>query len=148
MPFSFGQRSRARLSTCHPRLVEVAERAIIRTPIDFTIIHGFRDRELQNELVAQGLSKTPWPKSQHNFRILQGGGESYIPQAKALDFGPWINGTVPWDDELAFARVAGVFDACAAELGIEIEWGGDWDDDGSSTDQSFMDLGHIQLAGS
>ena len=139
MPYKFGTRSRAKLDTCHPRLVELAERAIIRTPIDFTIIHGFRNMHEQDELVAQGFSKTNWPDSKHNARI------GDLPNSAAIDFGPWIDGTIPWKDELAFARIAGVFDACALELGIPIRWGGDWDRDGASTDQSFMDLGHIEL---
>lgn len=146
MPFSFGTRSQQKLASCDLDLVIVAEKAIAVSPVDFAIIHGLRGRDLQDDLFFSGASKKRWPDSNHNHPEWPEVPLTNPPHvSRALDFGVWYNGKVQWGDELAFARVAGVFDAVAESLGIAIEWGGDWDDDGSSTDQSFMDLGHIQL---
>lgn len=135
----FGDRSRARLATCTLDLQAIAHRGLLRSPIDFTIIWGFRNMHEQNELVAQGLSKTPWPTSKHNNRV------GDVPSSHAFDFGPWIDGTIPWNDTHAFAVVAGALFAAASELDKRIRWGGDWDRDGSTTDQTFMDWGHVEL---
>jgi peptidoglycan L-alanyl-D-glutamate endopeptidase CwlK len=37
--------------------------------------------------------------------------------------------------------------AAAAELGVSLRWGGDWDGDGSRRDHSFIDLPHFELKG-
>lgn len=139
--FVFGDRSRQKLATCHPRLQRIAHRAIALTPVDFTIVHGFRGEELQNKLVAEGASKTPWPTSRHN--AMRDG----RPSSEAIDFAPWVGGTIPWNDTHLFALIAGVFFAAAKnlDLGPVLRWGGDWDLDGLTTDQTFMDWGHIEL---
>ena len=137
--YRFGRASRGRLETCSPQIKVIAARAIELTPVDFTIVHGWRDEETQNELVRLGVSKTPWPKSKHNF---ESDGE---PWSLAVDFAPIIKGQIPWKDTHAFAVVAGCFFAAAKERGITIRWGGDWDMDGSTTDQSFMDWGHVEV---
>lgn len=36
------------------------------------------------------------------------------PRSEAIDFGPWINGGVPWNDTHIFAVIAGCFFAAAA----------------------------------
>jgi peptidoglycan L-alanyl-D-glutamate endopeptidase CwlK len=154
--YKFGERSLKRLNTCDPRLQEIANLAIQISPIDFTIIHGWRGQEEQNELVAQGLSKTRWPTSKHNYRDLDEEiGLEYVPSSRAFDFAPWIHGTIPWKDTHAFAVIAGVLFAAANDLQqgrpeseaakYRLRWGGDWDMDGSTTDQSFMDWGHMEL---
>ena len=63
----------------------------------------------------------------------------------ALDFAPYINGRIYWEDSHIFAVVAGVFMAAAKQQGFKIRWGGDWDSDGTTTDQTFMDWGHIEI---
>jgi len=140
MDYHFGAKSRRRLDTCCPQLRAVATRAIEITPIDFTIIHGWRDAAQQDILFESGASKTPWPKSKHNFTQSDGS-----PWSLALDFGPLIDGRIPWKDTHAFAVVAGCFFAAAKMRGVTIRWGGDWDQDGSTTDQTFMDWGHIEI---
>jgi peptidoglycan L-alanyl-D-glutamate endopeptidase CwlK len=30
-------------------------------------------------------------------------------------------------------------------MGIAVRWGGDWDHDGKSKDEQFLDLGHFEL---
>jgi hypothetical protein len=127
----FGQRSLNRLQHVDKRLREVLDEAILH--IDFTIVCGHRNKLAQDEAYATGASKKQWPNSKHN----------YLP-SKAVDFAPWNDG-IDWEDHLAFARVYGHIEAVAAARGYQLRWGGDWDKDGSSTDQSFMDIGHLEL---
>ena len=134
--FSFGSRSRERLDGVNPVLRQVFEDAIEVTPVDFTIVCGHRTREAQEEAFATGASKVRYPNSKHN---------GY--PSLAVDFAPWTAGGIDWRDNLAFARIQGILDACAAKRGVKLRWGGDWDRDGSSRDQSFMDIGHVELVG-
>lgn len=137
--FTYGTRSRQKLDTCHSDLVTIAELALDVSPYDIAIIHGWRGEELQNSLVDSGVSRTRWPESKHNY-ILDG-----EPYSLAIDFAPWVDGAIPWNDTHIFAVIAGVMFAVAEEVGISITWGGDWDGDGSTKDQTLMDWGHIQL---
>lgn len=113
--------------------------AIQLTPVDFTIIHGWRGQELQDELFRTKLSKTPWPESKHNHT------QDGAPRSLAIDFAPWVNRDIPWDDTHLFAVIAGVWFVAAAQCGAVLRWGGDWDMDGLTTDQTFMDWGHVEL---
>lgn len=137
--FVFGAKSRARLETCHPSLRAVATRAIELTPVDFGIVWGFRGQAEQDDMVRSGVSKTPWPTSKHN-RM-----ENGIPCSEAFDFAPVVDGKIPWDDTHLFSLVAGVIFAAAVERGVKLRWGADWSMNGLTTDQSFMDWGHIEV---
>jgi len=142
--YNFGVRSREKLGTCHKILEAVAIRALERSPYDFTIVHGWRGKDLQNALQESGASNVRFPNSRHN--------KTDDPQIEhpdtvsdALDFAPWVDGDIPWNDTHIFACIAGCFFAAANELGAVITWGGDWDSDGSTKDQKLLDWGHIQL---
>jgi peptidoglycan L-alanyl-D-glutamate endopeptidase CwlK len=137
--FTYGKRSREKLATCHPDIVLVAELALDISPYDIAIIHGWRGEELQNALVESGVSRTRWPTSKHNHI------EDGQPCSLAIDFAPWVGGEIPWNDTHIFAVIAGVMFAAAEQAGIAITWGGDWDSDGSTKDQTLMDWGHVQL---
>ncbi|WP_245680676.1 M15 family metallopeptidase [Veronia pacifica] len=54
----------------------------------------------------------------------------------AVDLGAWVSGEVRWDWPLYY-RIADAVKAASIELGIPIEWGGDW--------KSFPDGPHFQL---
>ena len=62
----------------------------------------------------------------------------------AVDFAPYIDGKIPWGETHIFAIIAGVVFACAAELGVALDWGGDWDGDGNTKEHKLQDWGHIQ----
>ena len=114
------------------------KRGLRLSPVDITIIWGWRDEAQQNMMVRSGASKTPWPQSKHNFMI------EGVPTSLAVDYAPWINGGIPWDDTHAFAIVYGCLYVAAEELGIRVRYGGDWNMNGLTTDQTFMDWGHIE----
>ena len=128
---AFGARSESRLATVDPSLVAVLRSAIL--VFDFTIICGHRDQAAQNEAFATGASKVRWPDSTHNS----------FP-SRAVDVAPWQPG-IDWRDSLEFARLAGIIEACAFNLHVRLRFGLDWDGDQRSNDQSFMDIGHIEL---
>lgn len=119
--FVLGARSRSRLSGVHADLVSVINHAITHTPIDFTVIEGLRSLERQRELLNKGASQTL--KSRH----LTG---------HAVDLAPWIGGTVSWDWE-HFNILGPTVLQAAEELGIKVEWGGNW--------EGFRDGPHFQL---
>ncbi len=58
----------------------------------------------------------------------------------ALDFYCYYDGKVQVNAPISkFAEVANAFKKAAKELGLMIEWGGDW--------KSFIDAPHVQLLG-
>lgn len=137
----YGAASMEKLASCHPMLAKVAVRALEICPYDITIVFGHRGEEVQNTLFARGSSEKKFPLSKHN-RL----GSNGQPQSEAIDFAPYINGSIPWNDTHIFAVVAGSFFAAAIELGATLRWGGDWDSDGlSKGDQQFFDYGHIEI---
>lgn len=140
MPFRFGANSAARISTCDPRIRIVLAAFIQTTPVDATIVCGARLKAEQNAWFVAGWSKVQWPDSKHNV------GEG-APRAlsHAFDFAPWINGTIDWEDEGSFYSMAGAIIYEARRQGIILRYGGDWNRNGLTEDQSFMDLGHLEL---
>lgn len=110
MTFRLSQRSKDRLQGVHPDLVAVMELAIKRTPVDFTVLEGLRTEERQRKLYASGASKTL------NSRHLTG---------HAVDVAPYADGEISWHWPHYYPLAATIKD-CAYEIGVKIEWGGDW----------------------
>lgn len=128
--FRFSKRSLGNFSGVHPALVQVAHRALELSPCDFTVTEGLRTKERQRELVAKGASKTT-----NSYHLCQSDGYGH-----AIDLYPYWGGSVHTEDSrqnLAhFDDIAAAFKAAAAEIGVEITWGGDW---------RWKDQGHFQL---
>jgi peptidoglycan LD-endopeptidase CwlK len=120
-------RSLANLEGVHADLVAVVQRAAEITPIDFVITEGVRTLERQKLLVAKGASRTM--KSRH----LLAGAEHV---SHAVDLAAVIEGTVQWHWPL-YTQLADAMKTAADELGVPIEWGGDW--------RTFKDGPHFQL---
>ncbi|CAB3685475.1 M15 family metallopeptidase [Achromobacter sp. ACM04] len=114
--FQLSQRSLSRLVGVHPDLAAIVKLAIQRTPMDFTVVEGVRTLARQRENVAKGASQTL-----ASYHLPQADGLSH-----AVDLAPLIAGAIPWNNWQAFADLAQVVKACAAELGVPVEWGGDW----------------------
>jgi uncharacterized protein YcbK (DUF882 family) len=66
MTYKFSKRSLEKLDTCHPDLIKLMMAAIDNSPIDFSIICGYRNKEAQNTAYRSGNSKVQYPFSKHN----------------------------------------------------------------------------------
>jgi hypothetical protein len=125
--FKFGKRSKERLKGVNPKLVNVLNELI--KIMDVTIIEGLRTEARQNELLAQGKSKTKYSKH------LEG---------KAVDLAPY---PIDWEDRERFHYMGGMIRGIGKQQGVDIRWGGDWDSDGEIKDNSFDDLVHVEIKG-
>ena len=125
----FGNSSKAKLEDLDERLACVLERAIDYK--DFTILETHRTEEKQNLMVIEGKSKLKWPHSKHN----------RLP-SRAVDIAPW---PINWKDTKRFAHLAGLVQGIGLAMGITIRWGGDWDRDGETSDNTFNDLPHLEI---
>ena len=122
MTWKFSQRSEERLTDIHPDLIKVTRLALSLSLVDFVVIEGRRSRARQRALMAIGASLTQ--RSRHI-------------TGHAVDLAPWIEKAVPWDDWSAFEQVASAMKQAAGELGVPLQWGGDW--------ESFRDGPHFEL---
>lgn len=113
-------RSIEKLTGVHPDLVRVVEAA--HGTCKFHVTDGVRTLARQKQLVAEGKSKTL--KSRHLVGCA-------VDLVAVTD-----DGKVSYDDDRMRA-VADAMKRAAGELGIPIEWGGDW--------KSFVDTPHFQL---
>lgn len=139
----FSGRSLSELETCDERLQKIAHEAIKH--FDFMVYQGHRSIEEQQRLYAQGRTK-PGPiitkvdgihrKSKHNHH-----------PARAFDAVPWMPGIgIVWDDRERFCVMGGIFIAVASCLGIDVRWGGNWDDDAYFNERGDdWDLPHLEL---
>lgn len=120
--FVFSTRSEKNMQGVHPDLVKVTRRALELTDVDFMVIEGKRTEARQRQLVKNGASQTM------NSRHLTG---------HAVDCAPLVNREIPWKDWSKFKLVADAMLQAAKELGVDLEWGGNW--------ISFKDGPHFQL---
>lgn len=115
------QRSETSLKGVHPNLVRVVRRAAEITSTDFIVTEGLRTKERQIQLLASGASQTM--RSRH----LTG---------HAVDLAAKVGNEVRWDWPL-YHKLASAMKRAAHEVGVQIEWGGDW--------TKFKDGPHFQL---
>jgi len=157
--YTFGRGSLLRREGLCVELQETADEAI--KIIDFSIVCSVRFKEKQDLAFKNGTSHLKWPQSKHNIIPAR-------PKAEAIDIWPYIppfgalsghpsqiaSIALMYDIDVqaacmfvyeAFARLAGVFQACAILKGYKTIWGGDWDNDGNLLDQKFNDLPHHEL---
>jgi len=62
--YKFGKKSLENLSTCHPDLIEIAERVVV--DMDISCQSGMRGEVEQDILYKKGYSKLKYPESAHN----------------------------------------------------------------------------------
>ncbi len=127
--YELGKHSRAELVGVHLDAVEVCHDAIGITDQDFTVFDGLRTHAEQVEYVRTGVSKTL--NSKH---LKQNDGFGH-----AVDLVPYINGKLRWEFRPCLIVAAAVHVA-AAELGVELRWGGVWD-------RRLLELNADDLAG-
>lgn len=126
MSIVLSQKSLTKLDGAHPDLVKVIVRAAALSDIDFTVLEVLRTVARQRELVAKGASKTM--RSRH---LPGSNGKSH-----AVDIAPLDGGQVSWSWPL-YHKLAPIIKQAALEVGVPIEWGGDW--------RTFKDGPHWQL---
>jgi peptidoglycan L-alanyl-D-glutamate endopeptidase CwlK len=99
--------------------------------MEVSILEGYRTPARQKELYDAGKSKVKAGGSKHN-----------VMPSQAVDVAPY---PLDWDDRGRFYIFAGVVKAIASKYGVKMRYGGDWDGDGRTTDQTFYDLGHFEI---
>lgn len=129
--YKFGKTSSRNLGECHPLLQDIFNEVI--KVMDCSIIEGHRTEAEQNKAHEKGHSKLKFPKSNHNYK-----------PSMAVDVVPY---PIDWKDRERFCLLAGIVKGIAYSKGINIRWGGDWDGDNITKDETFIDMPHFELAG-
>lgn len=134
---AFGNKSLDKLKTCHPDIQKVMLEAI--KEVDFTVICGVRTPDEQFELYKQGrtLQDGKWIKTGATVTNIDGKSKksehNYTP-SRAIDIAPY---PIDWNNTKRFLDLSKVVLRVAKELGIDLDWGGDW--------TSFKDYPHYEL---
>jgi peptidoglycan L-alanyl-D-glutamate endopeptidase CwlK len=147
-----------RLEGVHPSLARVVIRASETCAIDFMVVEGVRSKEQMwvnygkgrtaAECVAKGVpanyaspkaAKVTWLndplKSKHAIQ-----GETGYGHAVDLLPAPY-----DWKAAVCFDIVAKAMLDAAAELGLTVTWGADWDRDGKPREKGEGDSPHFQI---
>lgn len=125
----FGKTSLERLTQADPRWMEILTELL--EYMDVSVLCTHRNEEDQNKAYHTHKSKLKWPESKHNT----------LPSI-AVDIAPY---PINWDNTKRFGYMAGLVVAIAKSKGYKVRWGGDWDIDGETQDQTFHDLPHFEL---
>lgn len=133
----FGKRSKQRLKGVDARLVNVLNEVV--KYFDITVIEGVRSQKRQNELVAQGKSKTKFSK--HITGL-------------AVDIAPY---PIDWKARDDFHYLGGFVLGIATQMGVNVRWGGDWSSPSldkdvisgkekrTTKDNNFDDMVHFEI---
>ena len=141
MPMTLTPRDVAMLEGVHPDLVGIVARAADLSPIPSRVFEGARTVERQRTYVRRGVSRTM--NSRH---IAGANGVCHavdLVLAFDVDGDGDIDGADHWaapgsaQGADAWRRLETAVKAAARELGVPVEWGGDW--------PSFRDYPHWQL---
>ena len=125
----FGKTSKKRLSTCDDRLQEIFNEVIKH--VDCSVLEGHREKDRQNKLFKEGKTKVKYPDGRHNRQ-----------PSSAVDVTPY---PVDWKDRERQTLFAGFVIGVASQMGINLRWGGDWDQDFQVVDNRFDDFPHFEL---
>jgi hypothetical protein len=125
----FGTKSKMQLHTCDDRLKELFKKVV--KDFDCTVIEGYRGKTKQNSAYDRGNSKLRFPRGRHN----------RMPSV-AVDVIPY---PIDWKDRDRMHYFAGYVLGIAKTMGLNIRWGGDWDQDTKTKDNKFDDLVHFEI---
>ena len=131
--YKLSERSLNSLKGVNPSLVKVVERAIELTEQDFLVLEGVRSKEQcyinygKGRTVAQcsakgvptkyaqpSLSKVTWLNNPLASKHVTG---------NAVDLVPY---PIDWNTISKFTTISKAMKQAAKELGVDLEWGGDW----------------------
>lgn len=127
MSITLSMKSTEKLKGAHPDLQKVILRAANLSTIDFTVLEVQRTLARQKKLFAQGATRTM--NSRH---LISPDG-----YCRACDIAPLDDGQPSWAWPL-YHKLAPFIKQAAKELGVDVEWGGDW--------KKFKDGPHWQLS--
>ena len=127
----FGRKSKERLATCDEKL-QVLFKEVIKY-VDCSILEGHRGEDRQNALYEEGKTKVLYPRGRHN-----------ASPSRAVDVVPY---PIDWEDRERMTLFAGFVLGIASQMGLNIRWGGDWDQDFEVQDNKFDDFPHFELKG-
>ena len=125
----FGRKSKERLNTCENNLQKVFNEVIKH--VDCSVLEGHREKDRQNKLYKEGKTKVKYPNGRHNRQ-----------PSSAVDVTPY---PVDWKDRERQTLFAGFVIGVASQMGINLRWGGDWDQDFQVVDNRFDDFPHFEL---
>ena len=128
MSFKFGKKSLELLNKpgLDKRLVELCNKVIEITPIDFSIVETIRTKERQKELFESGKSKTM------NSKHLEG---------KAIDI---VGCYEKYEKARDIFFLVGLFYGVASMMGIKIRVGVLWEND-SINKNKWVDAYHLEI---
>jgi len=121
----FSKKSLRELDTCDP-LLQYLFKEVVKH-FDCSIIEGKRSLKEQEELLKEGAAKTL---------------DSAHLIGKAVDVYPY---PVDFEDRDRWHYFGGYVLGTARQFGIDVIWGGDWDNDTKTKDNTFDDLMHFEL---
>jgi len=127
----FSSRSINRLKTCDAQLQELFYQVVKH--FDCSILEGHRGEERQTKAYNDGKSKVQYPDGKHN----------QYPSV-AVDVAPY---PIDWSDRDRFHYFGGFVLGVAKQMGMNIRWGGDWNQDTKTKDNKFDDLVHFEIKG-
>ena len=125
----FGRKSKERLNTCDSNLQKVFNEVIKH--VDCSVLEGHREKDRQNKLFEEGKTKVKYPNGRHNRQ-----------PSSAVDVTPY---PVDWKDRERQTLFAGFVIGVASHMGINLRWGGDWDQDFQVVDNRVDDFPHFEL---
>ena len=125
----FGRRSKNALHSCDERLIKVFDE-VIKT-VDCSVLEGHRGQSKQDKYYEEGKSKVKYPSGRHN----------KLP-SMAVDVAPY---PIDWNDRERFHLFAGFVLGIAKSMGINLRWGGDWNQNWFVDDNKFDDFPHFEL---
>ena len=132
----YGKRSNEVRDTLHPHLKRVFDQVLKH--YDHALLEGHRSEETHKKYVKQKRTRVPYSKTMHRFN-----------PSRAVDATPWPIpdkwGDISWKERAKFYHFAGIVKATAFDMGINIRWGGDWNQNNDFDDQTFDDLVHFEL---
>ena len=124
----FSKASKSRLATCHPDLQKVMREAI--KEVDFSVISGRRLPEKQFSLYQKGRKYIDgkWVIVDKGSVVTYKDGYTKLSRhntkpSEAVDIVPF---PIDWKNIQRFKDLSVVIKRIAKELGVELQYGGDW----------------------
>ena len=131
--YKLSERSLKSLEGVNPNLVKVVERAIELTEQDFLVLEGVRSKEqcyinygkgrtaaqcsakgVPTKYAQPSLSKVTWLNNPLASKHVTGNAVDLVPSP------------VDWNTISKFTTISKAMKQAAKELGVDLEWGGDW----------------------